>query len=533
MRIQRNQISFLALTAAAFLAVSAGGARAQSVGTLHTQLNSLQDQINAINLKLQQVNAQAAQQATVAQQQAVVARQQATVARQQLLATSGNTWYANSTAGMSPLFQTKDGSSFNVGGFVLIDTGLGTTPASGTAKNHGGFSGATQFRLILFQVLGTYHYNWVYKVSEDLSETNQPLGGLLDVYFGYRAPTGPFTTVALVGNQHVPFGFQTPPTRTIYMENDLGTLLFQDNRELGITGMTYNRNWNFWYGAFGTNVGAACAGSSAKTTIVQGTCFSPGSTTNKAIVNGQWTVSEDAAYNVFNTPGHLLSLRDSLEYNRFNGAQGTNNNNPSIGTFPDLSVSGEKFINTGALGIQGELVESPRVDFEYNRLNLAAVWYYATTQSNSEINSASTLAAAHRHLTPSFSAWELEANYFLTDDYLPFETDIGGGSSYGPVVVHHPVGQGGLGALELVSRIDHANLSASRYGIYGGNQTNITVGAVWSPISDMRIDLNYVHTLPIGGASVATNTLNPTSASTNSFKGRTSDIVALRLEVMF
>ena len=143
MRIQRNQISFLALTAAAFLAVSAGGARAQSVGTLHTQLNSLQDQINAINLKLQQVNAQAAQQATVAQQQAVVARQQATVARQQLLASSGNSWYANGTAGMSPLFQTKDGSSFTVDGFVEVDTGLGTTPASGTARNPSGFSGAT------------------------------------------------------------------------------------------------------------------------------------------------------------------------------------------------------------------------------------------------------------------------------------------------------------------------------------------------------------------------------------------------------
>jgi phosphate-selective porin len=533
MRIQRNQISFLALTAAAFLAVSAGGAQAQSTGTLHAQLNSLQDQINAINLKLQQVNAQAAQQAAVAQQQAIVAQQQATVSRQQLLATSGSTWYANTTAGMSPLFQTRNGSSFTVGGQVEIDTGLGSTPASGTARNPAGFSGATQFRRIEFQALGTYHYNWIYKVEEDLSETNQPLGGLLDVYFGYRGQTGPFTTIALAGNQHVPFGFQTPSVATIFMENDVGNTLFQDNRELGISGMTYNKNWNFWYGAFSTNVGAACPGASAKTTIVQGTCFSPGSTTNKAIINGQWTISEVAAYNVFNTPGHLLSLRNSVEYNRFNGAQGTNNNDPSIGAFPDSSVSGEKFINTGALGIQGELVESPRIDFEYNRLNLAAVWYYATTESNSEINSASALAAAHRHLTPSFSSWDLEAQYFLTDDHLPFDNSIGGGSSYGLVQVHHPVGQGGLGALELVSRIDHANLSASRYGIFGGNETNITLGAVWSPISQMRIDLNYIHTLPIGGASVATNTLNPTSASTNSFKGRTSDIVALRLEVAF
>ena len=533
MRIQRNQISFLALTAAAFLAVSAGGARAQSVSTLHTQLNSLQDQINAINAKLQQVNAQAAQQATVAQQQAVVSQQQATVARQQLLATSGNTWYANTTAGMSPLFRTKDGSTFTIGGQVEIDTGLGTTPAMGTARNPAGFSGATQFRRIEFQAVGTYHYNWLYKVEEDLSETNQPLGGLLDVYFGYRAPTGPFTTITLAGNQHVPFGFQTPSNATIYMENDMGNNLFQDNRELGITGMTYNDHWNFWYGGFSNNVGAACSGASAKTTIVQGACFSPGSTTNKAIINGQWAVSGVAAYNVFNTPGHLLSLRDSLEYNKFNGAQGSNNNNPSIGTFPDVSVSGEKFINTGSLGIQSELVESPRIDFEDNRLNLAAVWYYATTQSNSEINSLSTLAAAHRHLTPSFSSWDLEADYFLTDDHLPFENSVGGGSSYTTVHVHHPVGEGGWGALELVSRIDEANLSASRFGIYGGNETNITVGAVWSPISPMRIDLNYIHTLPIGGASVATNTLNPTSASTNSFKGRTSDIVALRLEVAF
>jgi phosphate-selective porin len=540
MRIQRNQISVLALSAAAFLAVSAGGARAQSAGTLHSQLNSLQEQINAINAKLEQVNAQAAQQAAVAQQQAQVAQEQAQVSKQQLLSSSAGAWYADTTAGMSPLFQTKNGSSFTIGGQVEVDTGLGNTPESGTTKNPGGFSAATQFRRIEFQAVGTYHYNWVYKVEEDWTATNTPLGGLLDVYFGYRGKTGPFTTVALVGNQHVPFGFQTPSNSTLYLENDMGNNLFQDNRELGVSGMTYNNNWNFWYGAFSTNVGAVCKGATAKTSLVPGACFNAGSTSSTTALRGQWTASEVAAYNVFNTPGHLLSLRDSVEYNRFNGNQTTNNNNPSLSTFPDVSVAGEKFVNTGALGIQGELVESPRIDFEDNRLNLAAAWYYATTQSNSEVS-----ATDPRRMTPSFSSWDLEADYFLTDDHLPFESGIGGGSSYVPVRVHHPVGEGGLGALELVGRIDEANLSAAKYGIYGGNETNITVGTVWSPISAMRIDFNYVHTLPIGGASVSgltafdTNpTANPKSSTgalptANAFKGRTSDLIALRLEVMF
>ncbi len=503
----RNCISVAALSAAAFVLVQPGMARAQSVSAsrLQNELDNLQSQIDllkaqqsALNVQQTNLQVQAHRQAVVMQAQAVVAKQQAAVAQQQLLASSKSQWYVTDNGKPIPYFVSKDGkSTFTIGGQVEVDAGIGSVPGQR------GFSGGTAFRRIEFYVEGVYQDHFLYKVENDWTKTSTPLGGLLDVYLGYQQKIGGFHNVFLVGNQHTPFGFQTASDATLFLENEMGNTLFQDNRQLGVTGQTYDKNFNFWYGVTGTNNGTQSSAATATTVI----------NTGSTLYNSQYTASTVLAWNVWNTPGHVLSLRNSVEYNVFHGDKGDAANEPTFSTTPDLNVYGVKFITTGALPITSELVESPRIDFEDNRLTLAAVYYDAMTQGNGMIAKTN-----YGHITPHFSSWDVEGQYFLTDDHEPFSTYH---AYYDSVDVKNPVNKGGLGAIQLAARVDEANLNDARFGIHGGNETNLTLGVNWWPTSYTRVNLNYIKMFPIGGGKLVTN------------YDKNASMLALRLEFIY
>jgi phosphate-selective porin OprO/OprP len=501
----RNHVSLLAISAAALLLAQPSLARAQSVNInqLESEMNSLQAQINLLKAQQASLNAQQAQlqvqarrQAEVTHQQAIIAHQQLVVSNEQLLASSKNQWYMAGTKPI-PEFVTKDGrSTFTIGGQVEVDAGVGSVPGQS------GHSGGVIFRRIEFYIAGVYDDHFVYKVENDWTKTSTPLGGLLDVYIGYQHKFGGFNNVFLAGNQHTPFGFQTASDATLFMENEMGNALFQDNRQLGITGQTYDKHFNAWYGVTGTNNGTQSTAATSTTVINTGTTE----------YSSQYTASTVLAWNVINTPGHLLSLRNSVAYNRYNGNEGSLNE-PTFSTNPDLNVYGNKFITTGALPIQSDFVESPRIDFEDNRLTLAAVYYDVTTKSDNPVSKTN-----HRALEPHFSSWDVEAQYFLTDDHEPFSNYHG---YYDAVEVNDPVTAGGIGAIQLAARLDEADLNAAKYGIYGGNQTNLTLGVNWWPTSYSRVNVNYVRMFPIGGGKSVTN------------RGKQANIIAMRLEYIY
>lgn len=504
-RAYGNRASMLALSAAAFLVVQPSGARAQAINAsqlqseldnLQAQINSLKAQQRALNSQQTELHEQARRQAIVTQEQAAVAEQQASFSSQQLLASSQNEWYTKGS-GPIPEFVTKNGkSSFTLGGQIEVDSGLGSVPG------RGGLSGAVNFRRVEFEMLGVYDNNFIWKIENDWTKTSTPLGGILDVYLGYKDKIGHFDNVFLVGNQHTPFGFQVGSANTLFLENEMGNTLFQDNRQLGLTGQTYNKNFNFWYGVTGTNDGTQNSSANSTTVINTGTTH----------FNSEYTASTVMAWNIINTPGYLLSIRNSVEYNRFN-ASDSPLNEPSFSTTPDLNIYGVKFISTGALPIQSEFVESPRIDYEYNHLTLGAVYYNATTYSNAIVSKANPI-----HFTPHFSSWEVEGTYFLTDDHEPFDVYHG---YYGQVKPSNPVTKGGPGAIQLTARVDEANLNDAKYGIHGGNETNLTLGVNWWPTSYTRVNLNYVKMFPIGGGKLAAN------------NGKNINAVALRLEFIY
>ncbi len=478
----KSNISLVALAAASVYFV-APAAHAQSVSAtkLQAELNSLQAQINEVKAQQAQLQAQAAQQAEVAKEQALVAKQ--------LAASAKNSWFAGGKGGYFPDFVSTDGKSeATLYGQITVDAGVGTIPGT-----HG-YNGATNLRRLELGLKGVYQQNFPYKIQFDLTSNSTPLKGVLDAYVGYQFKSGSVTNVFLAGNQFAPFGFHTGSPNTLFLEDSIGINTFRQGRILGITGRDYNKNFNIWYGLQTTGDGVQPGGTTGN--VIN---------TGKTFVHQQYNLAVDPAWNVINTPGHLLSLRSSFQYTRYNADKaGATANEPSFGTTPDLNLYGFKFIGTLALPIQSALVIAPRADFEYKGLTMAAEYFDVTTQSNDYVAikgpnpGVAVTYTTGRHFAPSFSAWDVEAQYFLTDDHLPYSDSDG---NYVGVKVRHPVTDGGPGAVQLTARMDEVNLQSAKYGVHGGNESDLTLGVNWWPVNDIRVMANYVHMFPIGGAS--------------------------------
>ncbi|MDE1905402.1 MAG: hypothetical protein KGH75_02985 [Rhodospirillales bacterium] len=367
-----------------------------------------------------------------------------------------NLWYMIGKGG-NPIFVSKDGgTSMSISGFMQADATLATVP------HETGYSGGTALRKFLFSLGGTIDHHFVYHFVYNFASTASSgiRAGLLDAYLGYQGKIAGVNNVFLVGEQFPAFGVVQiqPGTDIQFMEDTVaGNIWSASNRQLGVSGRQWSKNFNIWYGVFGPT-------SSVNSTPVTGT--------------PQVTYSAELEGNIINTPEMLLSIRDSMLFNRFN-------NNPQVfENFPDIQNYGANLIATQSLPIVSDYVNSPRVDFVDGRLNMVGEYYYVKTHETGDRN-------------PTFSGWNAIIGCFLSDDGYTYSAPDGYAAS---LDVKHPVTQGGYGAFQLSGRIDETNLNYAADNIHGGNETNITVGFSWWPVSAVRVEVNYVKVLPIGGA---------------------------------
>jgi phosphate-selective porin OprO and OprP len=504
----RNCVKLLALSTT-ILAVKipyaiADSANAAASGASDTNIeqrldslqSSMQSEINRLNEQAAEIKALKAQSAALAQA-ASVSKQQLAANKLQLEAEkkydqsietsipaqdARNTWYLGGHD-VIPEFVSNDGNTeFHLGGSIQLDGAIGSVP------HQGGYSGGADFHRILLLLTGVYDQHYVWKLQFNFANTVSPLGTLLDAYAGYQTKIHGVNSVFLAGNQFVPFSIQLATADLPFLENDIGYTLWVPPRQIGVTGQQWQKHWNIWYGVLGQ---------------------SPTKQTTVGTGNSQATLAAAGTINFINTPGHLLAIRDSIMYNKFNA------NEPTFQSTPDLSVYGTDLITTGALNVQGDLNNSPRIDFQDNRLILSAEYFWTQTQNFQNVFAAGT----HRKLDPSFSSWDVEGSYFLTNDYQPYSTQA---TWFTGVTPTDPVTRGGIGAVQLLARVDEANLNDARLGIHGGNETNLTIGLNWWPVEAVRIMVNYVKVLPVGGL-----------AATNQFRGASPSIAAARLVLKF
>ncbi|CAN5305402.1 porin [soil metagenome] len=88
---------------------------------------------------------------------------------------------------------------------------------------------------------------------------------------------------------------------------------------------------------------------------------------------------------------------------------------------------------------------------------------------------------------PTFFGAYAEVGYFLTKgDTRSYKSGIFGGAD-----PKHPVGAGGIGAIQVNLRYDYLDMNDA--GIVGGQQNAYLAAIIWTPINYLRFNLNYGH----------------------------------------
>jgi phosphate-selective porin OprO and OprP len=470
-------IALMPVSAAATVAPIAARAQSaapSSVGgsptpeTLQATLNELQREI--VELK---------------REQAVMNHQQAVAANNAAKTEAGEWHLKGGKNTVVPEFVSNDGKSWvKIGGRLQVDMAINQPPQKGGLPTGGARLNAG-FRRVRIQIQGQFDQYWIWKLEYDFTGSTAR-AGIEDAWAGWHGKIGSVYNIFLLGNQYVPFGLQTPSNFRTWMELPLASNAFRPGRELGATGQSSQKHWNFWYGVFnGRN---------------------PDGTSKPYGEPATFTAAGNLAFNLINEPGRLIRIGNSLLYQEFGSA------GQLYETFPDSKEYGADLVATPEmLGARSDIIYSPNIAIQHGPLTLHANYYLvrATGEAAGLSHSADLQGNA------SFSGWDVQAEYMLTGEVRPYSTAHG---SFVGVKPLDPITDGGWGAWQIKGRVDSVDLNDREHDVMGGRETNVEAGLNWYPTSFTRVDLEYIKVLRIAGGP---------------YNGYAPSIVQARLQFVF
>ncbi len=172
---------------------------------------------------------------------------------------------------------------------------------------------------------------------------------------------------------------------------------------------------------------------------------------------------------------------------------------------PFVHFTDERFVNTGnisaesetGLGVEAAIVSGP--------FHAAAEGFWQTVERPSALSD------------PTFFGSYAEAGVFLTGgDTRGYKK-----GTFDRVKPENPVGEGGIGAIQLVVRYDYLDLNNAE--IVGGKQDGIGLSAIWTPTDYTRFMLNY-------GRMDYTDAVHPAAGGDTSY---VVDALGVRAQVDF
>lgn len=141
---------------------------------------------------------------------------------------------------------------------------------------------------------------------------------------------------------------------------------------------------------------------------------------------------------------------------------------------PFLRTTDVRFVDTGGIaGTDGEL-------------GLGAELAYIQGPFHASAESFWQKARRPGQFSPTFNGGYAEVGYIVTGEKTPYK-----GGVYDRLNPRHPVGKGGLGAVQLNARYDWLDLNDGP--IVGGHQDMAGVSLVWVPAAHFRFVADYGH----------------------------------------
>jgi phosphate-selective porin OprO/OprP len=432
---QNFRSSALALAVAIGWALPAHGQSAdadairQELAAMRAQMEQMAERIDTLESQLATAQAKA-DAAEAAAGKAVAAAAQTATAKPN----TEITWDG------APKLSGKGGWSFKPRGRLQIDTAGVDGPSGIVARKSLGIG--TEFRRAYIGFDGTIPGGFGYRVEADLANSGVEL---TDLYLTYKATP----EITVTAGQHKPFQSledMTSDLFTSFMERAAFNSAFGFERRIGLSA-TYT----------------------GKVLLVQGGVFAD----NAADLNTDTNNSRSFDGRIVFMPklgGGQLHIGGSAHFRELNDLA-------NVGRYrarPFVHTTDLRLVDTGnVIPVSGERGFGAEAAYIHGR-------FHATAESH-------WLTAKRPGLPdPTFNGGYAEVGYLLTDDVTAYK-----GGTYDRIRPKNPLGNGGLGALQINARYDWLDLSDA--GIVGGRQQVAGLSLLWIPADYVRFIVNYGH----------------------------------------
>jgi phosphate-selective porin OprO/OprP len=351
----------------------------------------------------------------------------------------------------APKLTGKDGWSFKPRGRLQIDTAGVDAPGGIAARKSLGV--ATEFRRAYIGFDGTVPGGFGYRVEADLANSGVEL---TDLYLTYKASP----EITLTVGQHKPFWSMEEMTSdlfTSFMERAAFSSAFGFERRVGVSGAYSGKSLLVQGGVF-TDKASDLTDSNNSYSVNGRVVFMP------RIGRGQLHVGGSAYVRDFNDLPHTASY----------------------GARPFVHTTDVKLVNTGTIAsVDGERGFGAEAAYVLGRFHATAESHWLTVKRPGLPD-------------PTFNGGYGELGLLLTDDATVYKA-----GAYDRIRPKSPLGQGGIGAVQVNARYDWLDLDDA--GIVGGRQRIAGVSMLWIPVDYVRFILNYGHiwiddaAVPAGG----------------------------------
>lgn len=401
----------------------------QELAAMRAQIEKLENRVDSLEGQLQQETARA----DAAEAKAAAVASAPVQAAAEKPASPEVTWDG------APKITGEDGWSFKPRGRLQVDV-AGVDAPSGIASTES-LGYGVEIRRAYMGFDGTMPGGFGYRIEADFAPSPVEI---TDLYLTYQASK----QVTLTVGQHKPFwGLEemTSDIFTSFMERAAFNSAFRFERRVG-----------------------ASATWSGKSFVVQGGVF----TDNAADLNNDRNNSHSFDGRIVFMPkigSGQLHVGGSLHFRDFNDQS----SETRYRARPFVHTTDVRLVDTGNFSATGENSFGLELAYVDGRFHAAGESHWITALRPGLAN-------------PTFNGGYAEIGYLLTDDKSAYKA-----GAFDRIRPSKPVGEGGIGAIQVNARYDWLNLNDA--GIIGGRQKIGGVSLVWIPTDYVRFILNYGH----------------------------------------
>lgn len=411
------------------------GLTADDVAAMRAELSALRAQVQSLQQRVDQADAEKAAALAAASSAPVAQAAPAPAASPSAAPAIDLAWKGGP--------QIKQGDwSFKPKGRIQFDMATVNAPDSLGDK---GLGFASEVRRIRLGGEGTMPANFGYKLELELSDNKVDL---VDTYISWQS--GPFAVRLGNQNQFQSLDELTGDTTGTVMERAAFTDAFNFERRIGLAAEWQKGPWLVQGGVFTDDANALAA--------------TNGDENNSYGVDGRVVFAPKLAGTQlhFGASGHWRDLNSTGE----GGVRYRQR--------PFSHVTDTRLIDTGTFPASSETHYGLEFAAVRGRWHAAAETHWLT---------ANRIGGSD----PTFFGGYGEVGYYLT----PGDSRAYKGGIFDRSAPKNPMGQGGIGSVQLTLRYDYLDLNDR--DIRGGKQNGYIAGLIWSPINYVRFNLDYAH----------------------------------------